>query len=393
MRSLNPRTLQTPRSGIREIVNRVVGQDGVLRLEIGQPSFAPPQHVIDAVSEGAEKSGGYSASAGTTLLRELVQKKLASVNGIQAPLENITITVGAMGAITAAIMTTCREGDRILIPDIAWPNFEMVACALGLEVGRYRCGADTGFTPDFDSIEAAITPNTSLLVVNSPSNPAGVVFSPGTMRQLLEVAERHNLWLLSDETYDQLVLNGLHYSPATDDSDGRVISVFSFSKTYAMPGWRVGYVVAAEPVSEQIQKLQEPLVSCAPTISQVGAVAALTGPQEFVDMSVREYRGRRDDLMAIVPQRAVPVSPTGAFYMMVDISHTGMTSRDFALSLLRAEGVAVAPGSAFGAADSFIRLCFAVPSSVLVEGAQRLLSYASRQEAAREEPGRNLTHS
>jgi aspartate aminotransferase len=392
MRSINADVLATPHSGIREIVNQVVGLPNVIRLEIGQPDFGPPSHVIESVAAGLASSAGYTASAGVSQLRDLIVEKLRTVNGITAARDDVTVTVGAMGGIAATMLAVCRKGDRVLIPDVSWPNFAMVATALGLEVALYRCGADSAFKPDLDSLEAQVTRDTALIVVNSPSNPTGTMISRGDMEALVEFSSRNDIWLLSDETYDQLIYDGDHVSPATMDPDGRVISVFSFSKTYAMPGWRVGYVVAPRSVSVEIQKLQEPLVSCAPSIGQLAAIAALLGPQEFVADSVRVYRTRRDSAIASLSAAGlVSYVPDGAFYVLVDVSGTRMRSREFALSLLREEGVACAPGSAFGSADSYVRLCFAAESEALQEGVRRLIRFVQRR-ALIDQPGPLLAY-
>lgn len=385
MKALNPLALATPHSGIREIVNMVVGRPDVLRLEIGQPSFDPPAHVLEAAFTAAGRGGsGYTASAGMLPLRELLTEKLQTVNGLQASPSEITVTVGAVGGISLALLALCAPGDEILIPDVAWPNYEMMAICLGLVARTYPCGREQGYRPDVAALDPPPGPRTKAVILNSPSNPAGVVFDRETVASVAAFADKHDLWLISDDTYDQLIYEGDYATPATFVRDRRVISAFSFSKTYAMPGWRVGYVVAPEAVSAQIHKLMEPFVSCAPSISQHAATAALSGPQECVVEMREAYRRRRDAALDVLrPAGRVDYVPAGAFYMLLDVRDTGMDSRSFALRLLQEESVAVAPGAAFGpAAEGSVRVCFAPDEAVVREGLARLVRFVEQHSIA-----------
>ncbi len=386
MKDLNPLAVATPHSGIREIVNMVVGRPDVLRLEIGQPSFDPPAHVVEGALEAAGRGGsGYTASAGMLPLRELLAQKLRTVNGIHASPNEITVTVGAVGGISLALLALCAPGDEVLIPDVAWPNYEMMAICLGLVTRTYPCGRDQGYRPDLAALQPEPGPRTKVIILNSPSNPAGAVFDRQTVSAVAEFAEKHDLWLISDDTYDQLIYEGEYFTPSSFVRDERVISAFSFSKTYAMPGWRVGYLVASEAVSEQVHKLMEPFVSCAPSISQHAAMAALSGPQECVAEMREAYRQRRDAALEVLrTSERDPYVPAGAFYMLLDIRDTGMDSRSFALRLLEEESVAVAPGAAFGpAAEGSVRVCFAPEEGVVREGLERLVRFVHKHSTSR----------
>ncbi|MEX2547820.1 MAG: aminotransferase class I/II-fold pyridoxal phosphate-dependent enzyme [Chloroflexota bacterium] len=386
MKALNPLAVATPHSGIREIVNMVVGRPDVLRLEIGQPSFDPPAHVAEAALAAARRGGsGYTASAGMLALRELLVEKLKTVNGIEANPQEVTVTVGAVGGISLALLALCSAGDEILVPEVAWPNYEMMAICLGLVARPYPCGRETGYLPDLAALDPPPGPRTKVLIINSPSNPAGVAFDRQAIASVAEFADLHDLWLISDDTYDQLIYEGEYVTPSTFVREPRVISAFSFSKTYAMPGWRVGYIVAAEEVSQQIQKLMEPFVSCAPSVSQHAAIAALSGPQDCVAEMRDAYRQRRDAGLAVLRQAGRDAYvPSGAFYMLLDIGDTGMDSRSFALRLLEEQSVAVAPGAAFGpAAEGLVRVCFAPDEAIVAEGLERLVRFAEKHSTAR----------
>lgn len=378
MKTMNPRVLSMPHSGIREIVNKVVNMPDVIRLEIGQPSFNTPEHIIAAANEAAHQGyTGYTESAGYLSLRKLLVEKLEKVNGIKTRPDNLVVTVGAMGGIASAMLALCRPGDEVLIPDPAWPNYEMVAQGIGAVVRPYPCPPENGFLPDMDFLRRSASDRTTVLVLNSPVNPTGVVYPGEVVEELVSFARDHDLWIIGDEVYDQLVFERPHISPTAFDQDGRVISVFSFSKTYSMTGWRLGYVVAPDEVAEEIQKLQEPSVSCAPSISQKAAEAALVGPQDCVEMMRQIYQRRRDIVVESLKDHDLfTYNPQGAFYVLVDISRSGLDSRSFAFALLEEKKVAVAPGQAFGAVgNSYVRLSFCADDEALVEGLDRMAAF------------------
>jgi aspartate/methionine/tyrosine aminotransferase len=200
------------------------------------------------------------------------------------------------------------------------------------------------------------------------------VESTERLRAVMAIAERHDLWVISDECYDELVFEGRHVSTATLGDPSRVVTVFTFSKTYAMTGWRVGYVVAPPDVARQIALHQEPVVSCASTISQHAALAALRGPQDGVAVMVDAYRARRDAAIAELDAAGVPsVRPGGSFFLMADVGAAGLGSWELAGRLLHETGVAVVPGAAFGpAGDRHVRISLAVAEPVVREGSRRL---------------------
>jgi aspartate aminotransferase/aminotransferase len=231
--------------------------------------------------------------------------------------------------------------------------------------------------PRIESIADCITPRTKVIVHNSPSNPTGAVCTESFTKDLVELARTHNIYILSDEAYEHIVFEGRHISPARFDKDGNVISIFSFSKSYAMTGWRVGYVVSSEPIAKVLEKQQELCVSCAPSISQKAAEAALGLDRQHILSMVGQYRKRRDLAMEILKKYGFfSYSPAGAFYVLVDISSTGMDSDAFADRLLNEQRVAVAPGATFGAlAGKYIRVSMATEDKTIAEGLERICKY------------------
>ncbi len=363
-------------SGIREVVNLALVTPGCIRLEVGEPNFSTPKHIVEAAVEFARKGQvKYTATAGLLSLRERIAAKLDRVNRIQAGVTNINCSVGGVGGIAAAVAALVEPGDEVLIPDPAWPNYRlMLAWAHGTLV-CYACPPGNQFLPDPKQVESLISPRTKLMIVNSPCNPTGAVFPRELLEQLVEVAVRHNIYLLSDECYDEVILEGEHLSPASFCTDGRVISAFTFSKTYAMTGWRVGYVVANDTISDSITKILESNSSCIPTVCQKAAEAALDGPREPLREMVDAYRHRRDLCVGLLDEAEMLISrPRGAFYIMADITRSGMDSREFAFDLVKTKQVAVAPGTAFGeSARQAVRISLASSPEDLAVGIGRMI--------------------
>jgi aspartate aminotransferase/aminotransferase len=349
-----------------------------IHLEIGQPDFPTPPHVIEAAVRAARYAyTGYTANAGMYELREAVVVKLARENGLRVAPENVIITIGAMEAVYSAMAITLDPQDEILIPDPGYGNFVMASSLLHGKPRRFPTLPERDFAPDFDALEGLVNERTKMLLINSPCNPTGAVYTEQTLRACLDFCQRHDLYLLSDETYDRLVFEGEHISPAKWDTEGRVISTFTVSKTYSMTGWRVGYAVADERLIAAMVKIQEPIVSCVNTVAQHAAIAALLGPQDCVQEMLAHYRRRRDLAVRHAQEQGLTVSyPHGAFYMLVDISEQPYGSLDFCRGLLEAEHVALGPGCAFGElCDRYVRISLCASEEALTEGINRLARY------------------
>lgn len=362
-------------------MNAAWGRSDVIHLEVGQPDFATPAHVIAAANEAALAGHtGYTPTAGIPELRTALADKIRERNGFKVEPEQVVLGNGGGQAIHATLVALTEPGDGVLLPDPAWPNFDMMAALLGLEVRHYSLSAAGAYVPELDKLEQLITPRTRVLVLNSPSNPLGSVIDTERMAALVAFAAKHDLWVLSDECYDEITFDGPAVSPATLDTDGRVATVYSFSKTYAMTGWRLGYVAAPPGVADVLTKAQEPLVSCLKTPTQYAAMAALESAPEVVGAMVTAYRQRRDAVVGQLTASGMDAfRPAGAFYTWVDVSAYGAGSRDFALRLLSEAAVAVAPGSAFGAGgEGFIRISLAAQEENLVEGCARLSAFWHR---------------
>jgi len=273
-------------------------------------------------------------------------------------------------------------GDEVMVPDPAWPNYEMQALLRGATPVRYPLRPEAGFIPDPDDLVALMTPRTRLLVLNSPSNPTGAVIPRDVVAAIVAAAASRGIPVLSDEVYDEFVFEGEASNAPSMDSE-HVIGLYSFSKTYAMTGWRVGYVTANKRVSDLLSTIQEPMVSCISAVSQAAAIAALEGPQDCVNEMREAYRRRRDVVVDRLRSAGHDViEPHGAFYLMLGLG-AGVDSRLAALDLVE-HGVSTAPGTAFGdVARSYLRLSLASSEAVLAEGIDRIVAWAERTDLGR----------
>jgi aspartate/methionine/tyrosine aminotransferase len=357
----------------------------VVRLEIGDPDFDTPGHIVEAAARAARDGfTHYSPGAGLPSLRGLIADKAGARNGIACAAENVVVTTGACGGLYSTLLALLDPGDELLVPDPGWATVTPMALAAGAVPIPYALDRARGFALDPAAVAARIGPRTRAVLVNSPGNPTGAVFAREALEELLELAGRHDVWLISDECYEDLVFRGEHVSPAALAGLERVVGVYSFSKSYAMTGWRIGYVVARADVARAIVKAQEPVVSSASTVSQKAAEAALTGPRGPVEHMLGEYRTRRDRAVELLDAAGVPYArPDGAFYVMVDVSAAGEPSQEFAFRLLRQRQVSVVPGSAFGAnGESMVRVSLAAALADVELGLERLAAQLVPSTAA-----------
>lgn len=373
---LNPVAADLPASGIREIVNRVfeIGPERLVRLEIGEPDFAPPAHVVEAAHAAIVEPVRYTPSVGILPLREVLADRLTTRTGVSYSTRDVVVSQGAIQGIAACFFSILTAGDEVLVPDPGYPNYAMLATLVGARPVPYPLLAADAFEPDLDRLRALITPRTRIIVINSPGNPTGAVWPPDTVRRVVELAVEHDLWVVSDEVYDELIFEGEPAHAARYDAD-HVIGVYSFSKTFAMTGYRVGYVACPRRLADVLLVIQEPLVSCCSTVSQKAALAAMVGPQDTVDQMRATYAARRDLMYSLLRDASLDVvEPHGSFYQMVPLAQ-GVDARLAALDLVE-RGLAVAPGTAFGdVASSSIRLSLASDDRSIRRGVEMLVQW------------------
>jgi aspartate aminotransferase len=370
-----------PVSRIREVMELAWKDPEAIHLEVGEPDFPTPEHVVDAAHEAARTGHTrYAPNAGLPDLREALADKVTRRNGYEARPDQVVVTQGGIQALYLVLSALLEPGDEVLLPDPAWPNFRMIAHLLGARAVSYPLVAQAHFLPRLEDLERLVTPRTRAILVNSPSNPLGTVVPRELLQTLLAFARQQGLWFVSDEVYDEVVFDDHFVSAgsAADTSD-RLVSIYSFSKVYAMTGWRVGYLVAPLDMAKLLTGMQEPIISCVNTPAQMAALAAVTGPQEVVRVMREAYSARRDELLEVLDRGGLPSSrPSGAFYVWTDVSEAGMHSMDFARSLIEREHVAVAPGSAFGGlGQGYVRLSLASSRDDLLDGASRLVRFVN----------------
>jgi aspartate aminotransferase/aminotransferase len=366
------------------------GRGDIRHLEFGEPNFRTPPHIVAAAQRSlADERQTYGPGAGLLWLRAAIAERAARVNRFAAAPEQVVVAAGGTGAIMDTLQALCSPGDEVLVPDPAWPGYDAMLAAIGAREVRYPLHAEDGWQPRLEAIEALIAPRTKVLIVNSPSNPGGAVFPRETIEQLVALVERHNLWLISDECYDEILFEGEEVSPATLAPE-RTVTIGTCSKSYAMTGWRVGWAVAPRAVAPAITLANIATVNNLPTFVQRAAHAAITGPQDCVDEMRREYRERRDLAVELLRERdLLEYVPHGAFYLLIPvaracsrISQSSLSGQPFAgvafaERLLTERGIALAPGEAFGRQTTgYARVSLASSHEDLRAGITGLLDFA-----------------
>jgi len=371
-------------SGIRALMDLAWAAGDVIHLEVGEPNFPTPVHIVEAADRAARTGQTkYTPTKGVAELRRAIADKLNSRNQIDATDANVVVTAGGVQALYLSLMAVAEPGDGVLLPDPGWPNYSMMVTVLGATAQPYRLRPDEQYLPCVDDLERAASPSTRAVILNSPSNPLGSVLMASRGADILDWARQHRIWVLSDECYDEIVFDDSFVSLGALEAGEQVISCYSFSKTYAMTGWRVGYIVSRlSPLVDVLAKVQQAAVSCVNAPAQAAALAALTGPQDCVEQMRTSYLARRDAAVDVLKSAGVDVlKPAGAFYLWVDASPFTADDWSLATSLLRDVRVAVAPGSAFGSQGlGHLRLSLATETSVLLEGCRRITDYLSAWE-------------
>lgn len=376
MPSLASHIAGVPGSGIRRIHEIALQLDDVISLAVGEPDVAVAPHIAEAAAAAwAADLTNYTANGGIPQLRAAIVDKLARDNAVTADVEQVWVTIGATQALHQAMALTLDSGDEVLVPDPGYTTFTMNARMLEAVPVPYPMRAEDGFMPKIDYLELLVTDRTRVMIVNSPSNPLGTVFPLELLTELLAFARRHDLWIISDEVYEAFTWGQAHVSIASLDTDDRVFSVFSVSKTYAMTGARIGYLVTPAGIAATMRTVQEASISCASEPEQYAALAAITGPQDHVELAREHYRQNLAAATELLESRGIHyLVPGGTFYLWIDLTHAARGDvAAWAESFLLNDRVAVAPGSAFGrSGEGWIRVNLATSQALLLEGLRRL---------------------
>lgn len=343
----------------------------------GEPDFDTPEHIkeaaIKALQDGFTK---YTPSSGLPELRTAISEKFAADNNLDYKPGQVVVSNGAKQSCYNAILACCEPGDEVVIPAPYWLSYPDMVRLVGAEPVIVPTKAENSYKMTAEEFEQAMTPRTKMVILNSPGNPTGSVYSRGEIEAIIEVALTEDIFILSDEIYEKLVYDDVeHISPASLSKEAYdlTITVNGFSKAYAMTGWRLGYLGAPEHIAKVIDSLQSHSTSGPNSFAQKGAVAALKGPQDCVTDMRDEFNVRREymfERVAGIPNLSA-VKPLGAFYMLVNIAKFGLSSTNFADRLLSKAEVAVVPGIAFGD-DHTIRLSYATDLETIKTGLDRI---------------------
>ena len=351
--------------------------DDVIRLTVGEPGFDTPKEIVDSAIKSLEQGNTkYTRSEGSMELCTVSAKRLNERYGIPATPESIIITPGAKQGLLYTFMVTCEPGDEVILLAPAWPSYDIQCRMLKLNPVHVDVKNDD-FHPDLGAIEKAITHKTKVLVINSPNNPTGAVYTPEEISELLDIAIRHDLWLVSDEIYARLNwADWNHLSPASlKGGEERTIVVTGWSKSFAMTGWRIGLVCGPDIVIKAMGKLQANACSHIPTFLMDAATTALDSKiNDDVELFKLEYLKRRKILIEGIESiegLSMP-EPEGAFYGFVDISATGMDSTTFATEALNQAKVQLIPGGLIEGGEGFVRISYACDEKSLREGLERI---------------------
>jgi aspartate aminotransferase len=352
------------------------GED-ICSFSAGEPDFDTPDHIKAAAKKALDEGKTrYGPAAGEPKLREAIATKLQTDNGLNYAAENVIVTNGGKQSLYNAILSLIEEGDEVIIPAPYWLSYpEMVTLAGGTSViVNTRLENQYKITPE--ELQAAITPKTKLFVLNSPSNPTGIVYTPEEIQALAQVVVENDILVISDEIYEKILYDGaVHRSIGSFGEEiwQRAIISNGFAKAYSMTGWRVGYVAGPVELIKAMTKIQGHSTSNVCTFAQYGAIEALTGSQDCIQIMLDAFTDRREYILERV--RSIPglncPTPNGAFYVFINIAETGYLSQDFCKLLLETQKVAAIPGIAFGA-DDCIRLSYATGMETIEKGLDRL---------------------
>jgi aminotransferase len=379
VRSLKP-------SGIRRFFDMLAEMNDVISLTIGEPDFTTPEPITRAAIASLEAGEThYTANGGMVELREAIVADLEARYGIRyEPRAELIITVGASEAVDAALRAICDPGDEVIYHE---PTFVAYAPCITLAGGvpvAISTGDETDFRMTAAQLEAAITPRTKALFLAYPNNPTGAVLDRDELEQIAAVVERHDLMVISDEIYERLVYGGHEHVPfsALPGMRDRTVLIGGFSKSYAMTGWRIGWVAAPAELMVGIAKVHQYGIMCAPTAAQFAALEALRIGEPFVVAMQAEYDRRRQLMTRRLNQIGLHCfEPRGAFYCFPNIARTGMDDETFAQTLLTEERVAVVPGTAFGPSGAdHVRVCYATAYEDLVEALDRIERFVARHD-------------
>ena len=377
------RVASVPPSGIRRFFDIAATMDDVISLGIGEPDFGTPSPILQAGIRSLELGQThYTSNSGTVELRQALAEHMQRLYGVEYDARSeILVTVGVSEALYLALTAVLDPGDEVIVPTPCFVAYQPEVVFAGGTPIPLATTVDDRFQVSAEALEAHITPKTKVVLIGYPNNPTGAVMSRERLRALAAVVERHDLLVISDEIYDQLV-----YPPhqhvcfaALPGMRARTITLGGFSKDYAMTGWRIGYAAAPAAVLAELRKVHQYTIMSAPTMAQAAAVEALRSGEVHVAAMVEEYDRRRRLIVSGLNELGLPTfEPLGAFYAFPSIRASGLDDEAFAEQLLQEERVAVVPGNAFGADGAFVRCSYATAYEKIEEALERIRRFMQR---------------
>jgi len=365
---------------LNDISERLKNQGAdIINLSVGEPDFDTPEFIRESAKKALDEGDThYTPSAGKPRLRKVIAEKLNKENKIDTSYENIIVSAGAKHLIYMAVNALVNEGDEVVLLSPAWVTYEACAKLSGGNINWIKTSVEDQFQPI--DMQDKVDKKTKLLILNSPNNPSGGVYSKSTLKMIADLAVDYNFFVLSDEIYEKIIYDSEHISIASfDQMADRTITVNGLSKSYAMTGWRIGYASAPKDIFNGMLKIQQHSVSCAPSFVQEAAISAISGPQDSVTEMVAEFKKRRDFLVDGLNSIGMNcILPKGAFYLFVDVSEFANDANEFSEKMLKEGYLAMTPGNAFGPGfENYIRISYAVPIDKLREAVNRIENIVS----------------
>lgn len=370
-------------SGIRKFFDIVATMEDVISLGIGEPDFVTPEPIVQAGIRALQAGEThYTSNAGLFVLRQALSEHLAASFGASYdPTSEILVTVGVSEALYLAVTALLNPGEEVIIPTPCFVSYQaevILAGGVPVEIPTY---VEDGFQLRADKLEQAITTRTKAILLGYPNNPTGAVYTKEMLLKIAEIAEKHNLVVISDELYDQLVYGVPHICfPTLPGMRARTILLGGFSKNYAMTGWRAGFAAAPADILRGLLRIHQYTIMSAPTMSQMAAIEAIKNGHPFVIEMRQEYNRRRNLIVNGLNELGLPTfEPHGAFYAFPDIRNSGMDDETFAQRLLEEERVAVVPGSSFGAGgEGYVRCSYATAYEKIEQALSRIERFMRR---------------
>lgn len=380
---LSERVANLKPSGIRRFFDIVATMEDVISLGIGEPDFVTPQSILQAgINSLQDGETHYTSNSGLMALRSALAEHLYQRYGVEYdPVKEIVITVGVSEALYLAMTALLDPGDEVIIPTPCFVSYQAEAILAGGVPFELPTFAEDQFELRPTALEAAINPRTKAVLIAYPNNPTGAVASRETLMALAEIAEKHDLIVISDELYDQLIYDVPHVCfPSLPGMWERTILLGGFSKNYAMTGWRIGFAAAPASILQGLLRVHQYTIMSAPTTAQAAAVVAIKNGHQYVEDMRSEYDRRRKLIVSGLNNLGLStVEPHGAFYAFPSIAATGMDGETFAQKLLQEERVAVVPGSAFGAGgEGYVRCSYATAYEKIEEALRRMEKFMCR---------------